>query len=51
VRGIALKGSVAGINLFEVRPELDTNGLTASTGAQLIINFIGVLARSDQISR
>jgi agmatinase len=51
VRGIALKGSVAGINLFEVRPELDTNGLTASTGAQLIINFIGTLAHSGQVGR
>ena len=51
VRGIALKGSIAGINLFEVRPELDTNNLTASTGAQLIINFIGTLAHSGQIGR
>ena len=51
VKGIALKGSIAGINLFEVRPELDTNGLTASTGAQLIINFIGALAHSGQIGR
>ena len=51
VRGIALKGSIAGINLFEVRPELDINNLTASTGAQLIINFIGTLAHSGQIGR
>jgi agmatinase len=51
VRGIALKGSIAGINLFEVRPELDANDLTASTGAQLIINFIGTLAHSGQIGR
>ena len=51
VRGIALKGSIVGINLFEVRPELDFNNLTASTGAQLIINFIGTLAHSGQIGR
>jgi arginase family enzyme len=49
VRGIALKGSIAGINLFEVRPELDMNHLTASTAAQLAINFIGTLAHSGQI--
>ena len=48
VRGIALKGKIAGIGLFEVRPERDINGLTASTGAQLIINFIGTMARSGQ---
>ncbi|MGD9080445.1 MAG: arginase family protein [Desulfobacterales bacterium] len=51
VRGIAQKGSVAGINLFEVRPELDVNNLTASTAAQLIINFIGTLAHSGQIGK
>lgn len=49
VRGIAQKGSVVGINLFEVRPELDVYNLTASTAAQLIINFIGTLAHSGQI--
>lgn len=49
VRGIAAKGPIAGISLFEVRPERDINGLTASTGAQLIINFIGTLVRSGQI--
>ena len=49
VRGIARKGSIVGFNLFEVRPELDTNDLTASTVAQMIINFIGTLAHSGQI--
>ena len=49
VRGIASKGPIAGISLFEVRPERDINGLTASTCAQLIINFIGTMARSGQI--
>jgi len=51
VRGIARKGSVAGVNLFGIRPELDINDLTASTGAQLIINFIGTLAHSGQIGK
>ena len=51
VRGIALKGKIVGISLFEVRPERDINNLTASTGAQLIINFIGTLAHSGQIGR
>jgi agmatinase len=49
VQRIALKGHIAGFSLFEVRPERDINGLTASTGAQLIINFIGTMARSGQI--
>jgi agmatinase len=51
VQGISRKGPIAGINLFEVRPELDINGLTALTGAQLIINFIGTLAHFGQIGR
>lgn len=45
VQQIALKGRIAGISLFEVRPERDVNGLTASTAAQLIINFIGTMVR------
>ncbi|MBI5593129.1 MAG: arginase family protein [Deltaproteobacteria bacterium] len=51
VQGIASKGRIAGISLFELRPERDINGLTASTGAQLIINFIGTLAHSGQIGK
>jgi agmatinase len=48
VRGIAAKGQIGGISQFEVRPEKDINGLTASTCAQLIVNFIGALTRSNQ---
>lgn len=51
VRAIARKGSIMGIHLFEVRPELDTNNLTAAAAAHLIINFIGTLAHSGQIGR
>jgi agmatinase len=50
VRGIARRGPIVGINLFEVRPELDINYLTASTGAQLIINFIGTLATAAKLA-
>ncbi len=49
VRAIASKGQIAGISLFEVRPERDINGLTAVTCAHLIVNFIGTLARSGRI--
>ena len=51
VSGIARKGSIVGINLNKFRPELDIISLTASTGAQLIINFIGTLAHSGQIDK
>lgn len=49
VQQISLKGRIAGISLFEVRPERDVNGLTASTAAQLIVNFIGTIVRNGQI--
>ena len=49
VKGITGKGKIVGINIFELRPERDINGFTASTIAQLMINFIGTIAHSDQI--
>jgi len=51
VRTLASKGRIAGISLFEVRPERDINGLTASTAAQLIIHFIGTMARYGNYNR
>ncbi len=49
LEGIAQKGRIVGMNLFEVRPELDVNDVTASTAAQLILHFIGAMAGTDQI--
>lgn len=49
VKAIAGKGKIVGINIFELRPERDINGRTASTIAQMIINFIGTLAHSEQM--
>jgi agmatinase len=49
VQQISLKGQIAGLSLFEIRPELDVNGLTASTAAQMIVNFIGTIVRSGQM--
>lgn len=49
-QGIAGKGNVVGLNIFELRPERDINGFTASAIAQLIVNFIGTLAHSGQIN-
>jgi len=48
VQQISRKGRIAGVSLFEVRPERDVNGLTASTAVQLIVNFIGTIIRNDQ---
>ena len=46
MQGLAKRGALAGLGVFEIRPERDVGGLTALTGAQLVIKFIGTLARS-----
>ena len=50
MHGIAQKGSLAGLGLFEIRPEYDVRGLTASIGAQLVVKFIATVARSRRIT-
>jgi len=49
IQEITGKGKIMGINIFELRPERDINGLTASTIAQMMINFIGSIAHSNQL--
>ncbi len=44
IKGISAKGQIVGMNLFEVRPERDINELTAATGTQLILYYIGMFA-------
>lgn len=49
VQAIAGKGKIVGINIYELRPERDVNGFTASTIAQLMVNFIGSIAHSKYL--
>lgn len=51
IKGVSSMGRIAGMNLFEVRPERDINHVTASTAAQLIIHFIGTLAHNGQMGK
>jgi agmatinase len=48
MQGLAQKGPLGGLGLFEIRPGLDVNGVTALTGAHLVAKFIGTLARSGR---
>jgi agmatinase len=48
-RGLALRGNIAGVNLYEFRPQRDVNDITANTAAHLLINFMGALAHSGQL--
>jgi agmatinase len=49
VGGLARRARIAGFSLFELRPHLDINHLTASTLAQIAINAIGCLAHAGRL--
>ncbi len=44
---LARKAPITGLNVFEVRPEKDINNITAMTITQLLIHFLGIVARND----
>lgn len=46
LRGVALKARIAGFDLVEFVPERDVAGLGALTAARIIVNVLGLLARS-----
>ena len=43
--GLAKRGSVVGLDLVEVAPDYDRDGATAILAAQILLNFIGRIAR------
>lgn len=49
LRGIAGKGSVAGVDLVELDAQRDATGLTALTACRLLLNLIGAIARNGQL--
>lgn len=46
LRGVAAKARIAGFDLVEFVPERDLAGLGALTAARIIVNVLGLLARS-----
>jgi agmatinase len=46
LRGVAAKARIAGFDLVEFVPERDVAGLGALTAARIIVNVLGLLARS-----
>ena len=46
LRGVAVKARIAGFDLVEFVPERDLAGLGALTAARIIVNVLGLLARS-----
>ena len=45
LRGVAARGRIVGMDVCELAPSLDVNGLTALTVARLLMNVMGVSAR------
>ncbi|HSQ16349.1 MAG TPA: agmatinase, partial [Anaerolineales bacterium] len=44
IRGLAQKGHLVGMDIVEITPSRDLNGITALTAGQLVMNFIGAAA-------
>jgi len=49
MRGLAKKGKLVGMDFVEIVPENDLENLTSLFAARQILNFIGVVAHSDQL--
>jgi agmatinase len=46
IHGLARKGRLVGMDIVEITPGRDVNGITALTAGQLILNFIGAAVRA-----
>ena len=50
VHGLVQKGRLLGMDIVEITPKIDLNGISSLTAGQLILNFIGAAARADYFS-
>ena len=48
LHGLANRGRIAGMDLVELVPALDVNGISSLTASRLILNLIGAMTRSGQ---
>lgn len=46
MHGLAGKGRLIGMDIVEITPARDLNGITCITAGQLILNFIGIISRT-----
>ena len=49
LHGLAGKGQIAGMDLVELAPALDVNGISSLTASRIILNLLGAVARSGQL--
>ena len=48
IHGLAAKGPVLGMDIVEITPKRDLNGITCLTAGRLIVNLIGAALRAGQ---
>lgn len=46
IHGLVQKGRLLGMDIVEITPKRDLNGISSLTAGQLILNFIGTTARA-----
>jgi agmatinase len=46
IHGLIQKGQLVGMDIVEITPKRDLNGISSLTAGQLILNFIGAAARA-----
>ena len=51
IHGLCAKGSVLGMDIVEITPKRDVNGITSLTAGRLIVNLIGAATRAGQFGR
>ena len=51
IHGLVAKGPVVGMDIVEITPKRDLNGITALTAGRLIVNLIGAAVRAGQFER
>ena len=50
IHGLVCKGRLLGMDIVEIAPKMDFNGISSLTAGQLILNFIGAAARAGYFS-
>jgi agmatinase len=51
IDGLVRKGRVVGMDIGEITPKKDVNGITAITAGRLIVNLIGKAVRAGYFRR
>lgn len=51
IHGLANKGRLAGMDIVEITPQRDLNGISSLTAGQLMLNFIGATVRAGYFER